>query len=136
MVSGPRGRWRRTAPWGSAWPYTWHGRCSRVSQSDDYGAVPCSRRLELPGRAYPARARGIRRRRVRNALMVMVTLSAMLTASAGRAEVAVNINIGPPPPIVVSAPPQLVVVPAVPAVRYAPSLNVDVFFYSGHYYYW
>jgi hypothetical protein len=73
---------------------------------------------------------------VRNALMVMVMLSAMLTASVGRAEVAVNINIGPPPPIVVSAPPPLVVVPAVPAVQYVPSLSVDLFFYSGHYYYW
>jgi hypothetical protein len=73
---------------------------------------------------------------VRNGLVVAVTLSSALATSAGWADVAVNVNIGPPPPIVVSAPPPLVIVPGVPVVQYAPSLNVDLFFHSGRYYYW
>ena len=73
---------------------------------------------------------------MRNGLVVAIPVFCALVASSALADVAVNVNIGPPPPIVVSAPPPLVLVPAVPAVQYAPSLSVDLFLYGGHWYYW
>lgn len=51
----------------------------------------------------------------------------MRDASAG---VSVNINIGPPP-IVLPAPPEMVMVPGSP-VFFVPSLDFDVFFYGGY----
>jgi hypothetical protein len=55
---------------------------------------------------------------------------------AAGAEISVNINLGPPPPpIVIAAPPPLVVVPGVPVVQYAPSLQVDLFFFDKRWYY-
>jgi len=72
-----------------------------------------------------------------NRIVRLLLLALLLAAPRlGRADVSVNINIGPPPPIVVSAPPTVVVVPTVPAVQYVPSLSVDVFVYGGHWYYW
>ncbi|HZS34372.1 MAG TPA: hypothetical protein VFC42_13445 [Methylomirabilota bacterium] len=59
----------------------------------------------------------------------------LLMPGLAPAEVSVNINIGPPPPIVVAAPPTLVAVPAVPTVSYVPALDVDVFVYGGRWYY-
>jgi hypothetical protein len=48
--------------------------------------------------------------------------------------VSIGVNIGSPPPVIVStAPPPLVVVPGSP-VYYAPSLSVNYFAYSGRYY--
>lgn len=47
-------------------------------------------------------------------------------ASAARAEVRVNINLG--------APPQLVPVPAAPNVAYAPRVEANYFSYGGQYY--
>ena len=57
----------------------------------------------------------------------------MFGVSAGDASV--NVSIAPPPPIVLVAPPPLVVVPAVPAVSYAPSAQVDLFFFDQRWYY-
>ena len=48
-------------------------------------------------------------------------------ASAAQAEVRVNIGINVP------APPQLVRVPAAPAVAYAPSVDANYFFFDGQY---
>jgi hypothetical protein len=53
---------------------------------------------------------------------------------ASATNVHVGINIGtPPPPVVMQAPPQLVVVPRMP-VYYAPALPQDVFVYYDQYY--
>ena len=53
------------------------------------------------------------------------------------AEVNVGIQIGvPPPPPILVEPPPFVVVPATPAVRYAPAAPIDVFFYGDRYYAW
>lgn len=60
-------------------------------------------------------------------------LALMPHVSSG--ETTVNINIGPPPPIVLAAPPPLVVVPGVPVVSYAPSIQVDLFFFDRRWYY-
>ncbi len=69
---------------------------------------------------------------------VVATLlaGAVLAPALAGADVSVNINIGPPPPIAIVAPPPLVVVPGVPAVQYVPSLHVDLFFAEGRWYYW
>jgi hypothetical protein len=62
---------------------------------------------------------------------------AVLLSSPTAAHVQVGIQIGvPPPPPVLVAPPPLVVVPTTPAVRYAPAVSLDVFFYGGRYYAW
>jgi hypothetical protein len=45
-------------------------------------------------------------------------------------EVSVNINLGPPP-IVVSAPPEVVVIPGT-QVHFVPDPQIDVFFYGGY----
>jgi len=55
--------------------------------------------------------------------------------AAADVQVGIHIGIPVPPPLII-APPHLVVVPAVPAVRYAPGLAVDVFFYGGRYFAW
>jgi hypothetical protein len=70
-------------------------------------------------------------------LLALLIGSALGGAAAiATAEVAININLGPPPPpIVVAAPPALVIVTGVPVVQYAPSLQVDVFFYEHRWYY-
>ncbi|MBP2687648.1 MAG: hypothetical protein H6Q81_2553 [Deltaproteobacteria bacterium] len=47
-----------------------------------------------------------------------------------RAEVSVNINLGPPP-IVVSAPPAVVMIPQT-QVYFVPDPHIDVFFYGGY----
>ena len=67
----------------------------------------------------------------------------LLVAAAGLLPVApavaqnfqVNIGLGTPPlpPVVVTTPPRLVVVPGT-AVYYAPDLPTNYFFYQGHYY--
>ncbi len=54
---------------------------------------------------------------------------------ASNGDTAINVNIGPPPPIVLAAPPPLVVVPGVPVVSYAPSIQVDLFFFDHRWYY-
>jgi hypothetical protein len=62
--------------------------------------------------------------------------AASLASLPASAEVAINVNIAPPPPIVLAAPPPLVVVPALPAVQYVPSLGMDLFFHRSRWYYW
>ena len=58
----------------------------------------------------------------------------VLVASTGAVAANVQVNIGfPAPPILQVAPP-LVVVPAAPAVSYAPQAPYDVFYYGGQYY--
>src|SRR5713226_8513288 len=59
----------------------------------------------------------------------------LLSPPAARAEVNVNINVGPPPPppIVLASPPRLVVVPGAP-VYYAPDVSFNVFVFGGGYY--
>ena len=68
-------------------------------------------------------------------LLVLLTGALVLIPGASQADVSVNVNIGPPPPIVLVAPPPLVVVPGVPVVRYAPSIQVDLFFFDTRWYY-
>jgi hypothetical protein len=53
-------------------------------------------------------------------------------ASAAASDVRINVGLGGPP-IVLTAPPQLVAVPGTP-VSYAPELQVNLFFYKGRYY--
>ncbi len=55
-------------------------------------------------------------------------------STQARAQVHVNINIGPPAPVIVEAPPQMLFLPD-PGVYVAVGIPYDVFFISGHYYY-
>ncbi len=55
---------------------------------------------------------------------------AMGFSAPARAEVSVSINLGPPP-IVVSAPPEVVVIPG-SQVHFVPDPHIDVFFYGGY----
>ena len=68
-------------------------------------------------------------------LLVLLTGAPALLPGASQADVSVNVNIGPPPPIVLVGPPPLVVVPGMPMVRYAPSIQVDLFFFDKRWYY-
>ena len=60
--------------------------------------------------------------------VAMLCLGGTATAS----DVKINIGLGVPP-IVLTAPPQLVVVPGTP-VYYAPDVSANLFFYKGRYY--
>jgi len=51
-------------------------------------------------------------------------------AGTARAEISVNINLGPPP-IVVAEPPELVMVPQ-SRVYFVPDPQIDIFFYAGY----
>ncbi|MFA4844672.1 MAG: hypothetical protein WC632_06990 [Candidatus Margulisiibacteriota bacterium] len=51
-------------------------------------------------------------------------------AATAQAEVNVNVNIGPPP-IVVSAPPAVVMMPQT-GIYFVPGVSFDVFFYNGY----
>jgi hypothetical protein len=55
----------------------------------------------------------------------LVVLLALILTGPAEAQVHVDIHL--------PAPPQLVIVPGVPAVQYAPAAPVNVFFYSGQY---
>jgi len=57
-------------------------------------------------------------------------VAAMGFSEPARAEVSVNINLGPPP-IVVAAPPAVVMIPG-SQVHFVPDPNIDVFFYGGY----
>jgi hypothetical protein len=64
----------------------------------------------------------------------LMALAVMGASRAAGAEVSVNINVGPPPPVyVLAAPPPLVVVPGSP-VYYAPAVSFNYFVYGGRYY--
>jgi hypothetical protein len=70
-------------------------------------------------------------RRVRWYLLAGAALAAAVGFSKpALAEVNVNINLGPPP-IMVSAPPAVVMIPG-SQVHFVPDPNIDVFFYSGY----
>jgi hypothetical protein len=67
-------------------------------------------------------------------MVLLVAAAAMLFsgASATASDLKINIDLGGPP-IVLTAPPQLVVVPGTP-VSYAPDVQANLFFYQGRYY--
>lgn len=63
-------------------------------------------------------------------LVGSAVLLAFGAAGPARAEVSVNINLGPPP-IVVAEPPEVVVIPE-SRVYFVPDPRVDVFFFNGY----
>jgi hypothetical protein len=67
-------------------------------------------------------------------VLMLAAVAAMLVpaASVKAADVKINIGLGVPP-IVLTAPPQLVVVPGTP-VYYAPDVSANLFFYKRRYY--
>jgi WXXGXW repeat (2 copies) len=67
-------------------------------------------------------------------VVLLAAAAAMLVAatSATAQDVKINIGLGVPP-IVLTAPPQLVVVPGT-SVSYAPDVQANLFFYQGRYY--
>src|SRR2546428_9694390 len=63
-------------------------------------------------------------------MLIQFTIVALLTLIlSGPADAQVHVDIG----IHLPAPPQLVVVPGAPAVRYAPAAPANFFFYGGQY---
>lgn len=56
------------------------------------------------------------------------------TASPAHAQVSVNVHIGEPPPVVVYAPPTMVLMPE-PQTYVAVGVPYDIYFVSGRYYY-
>ena len=62
----------------------------------------------------------------------MAILGLALFTEPARADVSVNINVGPPP-VIFSAPPRVVVIPRTP-VAYAPDTSYNVFVYGGRYF--
>ncbi len=65
-------------------------------------------------------------------LLPIAALFALLVPGIGtaHAEVSININLGPPP-IVVAAPPEMVMVPE-SRVYFVPDPQIDIFFYAGY----
>jgi hypothetical protein len=72
-------------------------------------------------------------RKVGALLSLMLVLMGLLTTQA-RAQVSVNVNIGPPAPVIVQAPPEMLFLRD-PGVYVAVGIPYDVFFLSGRYYY-
>ena len=70
----------------------------------------------------------------RGGTLLSLMLLGGLFSTQARAQVHVNINIGPPAPVIVEAPPQMLFLPD-PGVYVAVGIPYDVFFISGHYYY-
>jgi hypothetical protein len=72
-------------------------------------------------------------RQLPRVLMVAAAVAMLFSgASATASDVKINIGLGVPP-LVLTAPPQLVVVPGTP-VYYAPDVSANLFFYKGRYY--
>ena len=72
-------------------------------------------------------------RKVINGYLFFALILAVLFtgfASTAQAEVNVSINFGPPP-IVVSAPPEVVMMPGM-GIYFVPGISYDVFFYNGY----
>ena len=63
----------------------------------------------------------------------MLIAGAVLCALPAAAQVSVNVNIGPPPPVIFAAPPRVVAIPQTP-VYYAPDTSYNVFVYGGRYF--
>ena len=61
-------------------------------------------------------------------------LSIGLFAMPAHAQVSINVHIGEPPPVVVAAAPTMVLMPE-PQMYVAVGVPYDIFFVSGHYYY-
>jgi hypothetical protein len=70
----------------------------------------------------------------KNGLLLSMILGAALPALAGT-QVNVNVNIGPPAPVIVEAPPQMLFLPD-PGVYVAVGIPYDVYFIGGRYYYY
>ena len=64
----------------------------------------------------------------RRAFVGLALAGIVAPSAVARAEVRVNIGVNLP------GPPQLVPVPAAPAIEYAPAVNANYFFYDGGYY--
>jgi hypothetical protein len=72
-------------------------------------------------------------RTLRRVLMLAAAAALLFSgASATASDVKIHIGLGIPP-MVLTAPPQLVVVPGTP-VYYAPDVSANLFFYKGRYY--
>jgi hypothetical protein len=67
-------------------------------------------------------------------LMSLLMLLAGLLPTHAHAQVHVNVNIGQPPPVIVQAPPPMLLLPE-PGVYVAVGIPYDVFFLGGRYYY-
>ena len=65
---------------------------------------------------------------------VMSALVCGLMATTAHAQVNINVNIGPPPPVIVQAPPPMLFLPE-PAIYVAVGTPYDIFFIGGRYYY-
>jgi len=68
-------------------------------------------------------------------MLLGLMLMHSVLATAAFAEVNINVNIGPPPPIVVHERPTMVYLPE-PAMYVAVGVPYDIYFVSGRYYYW
>ena len=66
--------------------------------------------------------------------MMFLTLMGYSNRSFAEVSIGIGINIpGPPPPVVIHQPPPVVVIPNT-YVYYPPDVEVDIFFYHGHWY--
>jgi len=68
------------------------------------------------------------------AMVICGVLMSGVMAQTAHAEVHVNINIGPPPPVIVQAPPPMLFLPE-PGIYVAAGTPYDIFFIGGRYYY-
>jgi hypothetical protein len=68
----------------------------------------------------------------RTAVLAIAAVIGSLSPDTVGADLNINVNIGPPP-IVLASPPKLVVIPESP-VKWAPGVEVNLFFYGGRYY--
>ena len=67
-------------------------------------------------------------------LLAALVLMGGLLPSQARSQVHVNVNIGPPAPVIVEAPPHMLFLPE-PGVYVAVGIPYDVYFIGGRYYY-
>jgi hypothetical protein len=65
---------------------------------------------------------------------LMSALLCGLMATTVHAQVHINVNIGPPPPVIVEAPPPMLFLPE-PGIYVAAGTPYDIFFIRGRYYY-
>jgi hypothetical protein len=70
----------------------------------------------------------------KRSLLLLMILGAALPTLAST-QVHVNVNIGPPAPVIVEAPPQMLFLPD-PGVYVAVGIPYDVYFIEGRYYYY
>ena len=70
---------------------------------------------------------------MRCGMLMSLVLSGLMAPTAA-AQVHVNINIGPPPPVIVQAPPPMLFLPE-PGIYVAAGTPYDIFFIDGRYYY-